>query len=150
MQAPNATTVTSNGWSFTDDFETRPPRWVFPTVFATTGEFPTVPMVWAGGHVEPELYVGTDATWEAHGAAQWTGPYPAPELVDITMTVTDLDWSSDPAVGIPRAVFDLYVYANATDRAATVSGSPSPPISTVPPGSRLNRSGWDRPARSST
>ena len=43
LQAPNAATIISNGWSFSDDFETAPPRWIFPPAWATTGTYPTGP-----------------------------------------------------------------------------------------------------------
>ena len=56
LQAPDAATVVSNGWSFTDDFETRPPRWVFPSAWTATGASPMGPFKVIDEAFDPELY----------------------------------------------------------------------------------------------
>ena len=75
-------------------------------------------MVWADGYVEPQLYgAGTGTTYEAHGVLHWTGLYPSPLWVDERLVVAGLSWAGAPSAGSPQAVFELYAYGNATDRA---------------------------------
>ena len=92
LQAPAAATVVSNGWSFTDDFETAPPHWVFPAAFATSGTYPTAPFVYGDGWIEPEGYYDGSLNWQAHSVAQWTAPHPYPLLIDCALEIDDLDW----------------------------------------------------------
>lgn len=124
LQAPDAATVVSNGWSFTDDFETVPPRWTFPSAWADPGTFPTVPMVWGAGYVAPEMYGNattsgdTTVQYEAHGVWQWTDAYEPDENLTVALVVAPFTWPSAPVSGTPRFTVDVYYGMNRTDRAA--------------------------------
>ena len=114
LQAPAADTVVSNGWSFSDDFETRPPRWKFPPAFTETGAYPWRPFIWHDGFIAPEMFQSS-SRYEAHGVAQWTGVYP--DFVEAAVTLDAFNWPSTPTAGTPSIIVDLYANGNITDRA---------------------------------
>ena len=93
LQAPNAATVVSNGWSFTDDFETAPPRWVFPAACATSGALPTVPDVDGASNrrcTGTTPSTSTAPTGPPNGPAATTRP-----ATPSRSTLTNLDWAAD-------------------------------------------------------
>jgi hypothetical protein len=120
LQAPGAATIVSNGWSFSDDFERVPPRWIFPGAWATGGTFPCGPFkqligdVWAPPvYRDPAL---TGGTWfEGSAAAQWTGVYAA--VCQLTVTVNPVTWPAAPTAGSPTVVYELYARMTTTNKA---------------------------------
>ena len=122
LQAPAAATIVSNGWSFTDDFQRAPPRWVFPPAWATTGVAPTVPFrIVTGPAMEPELHWDpTAAGYVGNGAAQWTGVHDPEGDSEITVTLDQLDWPAAPTAGSPEITVELYLRMNSTDKECDV------------------------------
>jgi hypothetical protein len=113
LQAPNAATVTSNGWDFTDDFATAPPHWVFPQAWADTGGvawcrmFRTVDGGW-----EPDLYEDhVTHGYVGAAAAQWTQRYDPAGNMEIAVLI-DADWPATPTAGTPQLLVDLYLGMN--------------------------------------
>jgi hypothetical protein len=122
LQAPTADTVVSNGWSFTDDFETAPPRWIFPAVWASTGAAPFGPFKNIDAAMEPELYDSSFVdNYSGNAAAQWTQSYAPDGNSSIAVVVTSLDWPATPTAGTPNTVIDLMVRMNHTTKECDVA-----------------------------
>ena len=116
LQAPDAATIVSNGWSFSDDFETRPPRWIFPPAWTATGTVPYGPFKVIDEAFEPELYPAAANNWSGNAAAQWTRNYDSAGNAELAIGVTNLDWPATPSSGTPNVVVDLMFRMNTADK----------------------------------
>lgn len=118
LQAPTAATVVSNGWSFSDDFETAP-RWRFPTGWAAAGSSvaPCGPLKVIDGAWEPDLYWDpVIAGYTGNGAAQWIGSYDPDEASELGIVLAGFDWPTAPTAGTPELRVDLCLQANRNTR----------------------------------
>ncbi|HEV2907386.1 MAG TPA: hypothetical protein VGZ50_08750, partial [Actinomycetota bacterium] len=116
LDAPTATTIISDGWSFTDDFERAPPKWIFPAAWAG-GVPPYGTFKIIDGAMEPELYYDSVVQgYVGNGAAQWTVDYDPNDMSYLTLALTNLDWPVAPTAGTPEIVIELYLRMGTTTK----------------------------------
>ena len=123
LQAPDAATVVSNGWSFTDDFQTRPPRWVFPS---GVGDDRARPRRSRSG--SSRTGDGTRAALGRHRVRLRRQRRRPMDRVSMTRRATprspspstSLDWPVAPTAGSPEITVELYLRMNTTDKECDV------------------------------
>lgn len=116
---PDAGTITSDGWQFTDDFHRVGSRWIFPPAWADSSAVPAPASMFkvVDEAFEPELYI-YDVTngYTGCAAAQWTRNYDPTYNSDLEIELGGFDWPATPSAGTPQLLVDLYLAMNSTTR----------------------------------